>query len=95
MTILLTALMIGIGALLVWMLGYVAVQGLQALNWGFITDTPPGNPSDTGGGFANGIVGSLIIVGIATLARGAARHRLRDLPQPVRGRPHRRSRCGS
>ena len=43
------------------------VQGLQAINWGFITDTPPGNPSDTGGGFANGIVGSLIIVGIATL----------------------------
>ena len=67
MTVVLTALMIGIGALLVWVLAYVAVQGLQALDWGFITDTPPGNPSDTGGGFANGIVGSLIIVGIATL----------------------------
>jgi phosphate transport system permease protein len=67
MTALLTVLMIGIGALLVWVLGYVAVQGFQALDWGFITDTPPGNPSDTGGGFANGIVGSLIIVGIATL----------------------------
>jgi phosphate transport system permease protein len=68
MTVLLTAMMIAIGALLVWVLAYVAVQGLQALDWGFITDTPPGNPSDTGGGFANGIVGSLIIVGIATLA---------------------------
>jgi phosphate transport system permease protein len=68
MTVLLTALMIAIGALLVWVLAYVAIQGLQALNWGFITDTPPGNPSDTGGGFANGIVGSLIIVGLATLA---------------------------
>jgi phosphate transport system permease protein len=67
MTVVLTVLMIGIGGLLVWVLGYVAVQGLQALDWGFITDTPPGNPSDTGGGFANGIVGSLIIVGIATL----------------------------
>ena len=67
MTIFLTVLMIGIGALLVWVLGYVLKQGLQAINWGFITDTPPGNPSDTGGGFANGIVGSLIIVGIATL----------------------------
>src|SRR4051794_37988728 len=67
MTVFLTVLMIGIGALLVWVLGYVAVQGLQAVNWGFITDTPPGNPSDSGGGFANGIVGSLIIVGIATL----------------------------
>ena len=67
MTVLLTLMMIAIGALLVWVLAYVAVQGLQALNWGFITDTPPGNPSDSGGGFANGIVGSLIIVGIATL----------------------------
>ena len=95
MTVLLTALMIGIGGLLVWVLGYVAVQGLQALDWGFITDTPPGNPSDTGGGFANGIVGSLIIVGIATARRRAARHRLRHLPQPVRGGAHRRTRCGS
>ena len=40
--------MVGIGALLVWVLGYVLTQGLQAINWGFITDTPPGNPSDTG-----------------------------------------------
>jgi len=67
MTLLLTALMIGIGGLLAWILAYVAVQGLQALDWGFLTDTPPGNPSDTGGGFYNGIIGSLIIVGIATL----------------------------
>jgi phosphate transport system permease protein len=67
MTVLLTATMIAMGALLVWVLAYVAVQGLQALDWGFITDTPPGNPSDSGGGFANGIVGSLVIVGIATL----------------------------
>ena len=67
MTLILTALMIGIGALLVWILAYVAIQGLQALDWGFLTDTPPGNPSDAGGGFYNGIIGSFIIVGIATL----------------------------
>jgi phosphate transport system permease protein len=67
MTLLLTALMIGIGALLVWILFYVAAQGLKALDWGFLTDTPPGNPSDTGGGFYNGIIGSFEIVGIATL----------------------------
>jgi phosphate transport system permease protein len=67
MTLLLTALMIGIGALLVWILAYVAKQGVQALDWGFLTDTPPGNPSDAGGGFYNGIIGSLEIVGIATL----------------------------
>jgi phosphate transport system permease protein len=67
MTLLLTALMIGIGALLVWILAYVAAQGVHALDWGFLTDTPPGNPSDAGGGFYNGIIGSLEIVGIATL----------------------------
>ncbi|MDX6599035.1 MAG: phosphate transport system permease protein [Gaiellales bacterium] len=67
MTLLLTALMIGIGALLVWILAYVAVRGVHALDWGFLTDTPPGNPSDAGGGFYNGIIGSLEIVGIATL----------------------------
>jgi phosphate transport system permease protein len=67
MTWLLTALMAGIGALLVWILAYVAVQGVQALDWGFLTDTPPGNPSDAGGGFYNGIIGSFMIVGIAAL----------------------------
>jgi phosphate transport system permease protein len=67
MTWLLTALMVGIGALLVWILVYVALKGINALNWGFLTDTPPGNPSDAGGGFVNGIIGSFEIVGMATL----------------------------
>jgi phosphate transport system permease protein len=67
MTWLLTALMAGIGALLVWILAYVALKGINALNWGFLTDTPPGNPSDAGGGFVNGIIGSFEIVGMATL----------------------------
>jgi phosphate transport system permease protein len=53
--------------LLLWILVYVGLKGVKALDWGFITETPPGNPSDTGGGFANGIVGSLEIVGIAAL----------------------------
>ena len=35
----------GAATLLVWVLGYVAIQGIEALDWGFITDTPPGNPS--------------------------------------------------
>ena len=51
--------MVGIGALLVWILAYVALKGVKALNWGFLTDTPPGNPSDAGGGFYNGIIGIL------------------------------------
>jgi phosphate transport system permease protein len=67
MTWLLTALMAGIGALLVWILLYVALKGIKAINWGFISDTPPGNPSDAGGGFYNGIIGTFEIVGIATL----------------------------
>jgi phosphate transport system permease protein len=67
MTWLLTALMAGIGALLVWILAYVALKGVKALNWGFLTDTPPGNPSDAGGGFYNGIIGTFEIVGIGVL----------------------------
>ena len=67
MTFLLTALMVGIGALLVWILAYVALKGVKALDWGFLTKTPPGNPSDAGGGFYNGIIGSFEIVGLATL----------------------------
>ena len=66
MTVLLTAVMCGVVALLVWVLAYVAIKGVNALDWTFLTDTPPGNPSLAGGGFANGIVGSLVIVGIAT-----------------------------
>ena len=53
-------------AMLVWVLGYVAAQGLKYLGPQFLTQTPPGNPSAGGGGFVNGIIGSLIIVGIAT-----------------------------
>jgi phosphate transport system permease protein len=67
MTWLLSALMAGIAALLAWILIYVGIQGLKALDWGFLTDTPPGNPSAAGGGFYNGIIGSFEIVGIATL----------------------------
>jgi phosphate transport system permease protein len=67
MTWLLTGLMAAIGALLVWILAYVALKGVKAINWGFLTDTPPGNPSDAGGGFTNGIIGSFEIVGMAVL----------------------------
>ncbi len=53
-------------AVLVWVLIYVAGQGLKYLGPTFLTSTPPGNPSLAGGGFVNGIIGSLIMVGIAT-----------------------------
>jgi phosphate transport system permease protein len=67
MTILLTTLMVAIGGLLAWILLYVLLKGIHALNWDFLTETPPGNPSDAGGGFYNGIIGSFIIVGLAAL----------------------------
>jgi len=66
---LMTALLVAAVALavgvLAWVLVYVAVQGFSALSPSFFTHNPPGNPSATGGGFFNGIVGSLIVVGIA------------------------------
>jgi phosphate transport system permease protein len=47
-------------------LGYVALQGASSINWAFITALP--RPVGiTGGGVANGIVGSLIMVGLATV----------------------------
>jgi phosphate transport system permease protein len=56
---------IAAGALLA-ILGYVAAQGASSVNWAFVTQLP--RPVGvTGGGVANGIVGSVIIVGIATL----------------------------
>jgi phosphate transport system permease protein len=59
--------MVGVLVVLAWVLLYVAVQGFSALSPGFFASNPPGNPSAGGGGFANGILGSLIIVGLASL----------------------------
>jgi phosphate transport system permease protein len=61
----LLSIFLAAGALLA-ILGYVAVQGISSVNWAFVTALP--RPVGvTGGGVANGIVGSVIIVGIATL----------------------------
>jgi phosphate transport system permease protein len=67
MTALLAVVMAITLAVLAWVLIYVAGQGLKYLGPSFLTQTPPGNPSQAGGGYANGIIGSLIIVGIAAL----------------------------
>lgn len=67
MTTLLALVMAGTIAILLWVLAYVAAQGLKYLGPEFLTQTPPGNPSDAGGGFLNGIIGSIIMVGIATV----------------------------
>ncbi len=52
-------------ASLVAILGYVVVQGVGAINWAFLTQLPHpvGVP---GGGVGNGILGSIIIIGVAT-----------------------------
>jgi phosphate transport system permease protein len=63
----LALMMAGVLAVLAWVLLYVAVQGFSALTPAFFVSNPPGNPGASGGGFANGILGSFIVVGIATL----------------------------
>ncbi|HVC33532.1 MAG TPA: phosphate ABC transporter permease PstA [Chloroflexota bacterium] len=53
-------------AVLLAVLGYVTVQGAGGLNLDFLTNTP--RPvGDSGGGMANAIVGTLILVGIAVV----------------------------
>jgi phosphate transport system permease protein len=61
----------GIAALLVLaplfaILGYLLIRGLGSVNWAFLTQTPKpvGEP---GGGMGNAIVGSGLILGIASL----------------------------
>jgi len=53
-------------AVLIAVLGYVIVQGISSINLAFFTNTP--RPvGEEGGGVANAIAGSLIIVGVAML----------------------------
>ncbi len=55
----------GLGlAMLVWILGDVAIKGAGSLNWTFFTELPA-PPGMEGGGLANAIVGTLIMTGVA------------------------------
>ena len=76
---------------------YVVSQGLSSLNWAFITDMPKpvGEP---GGGMANAIVGSVMVVAIGALfaipvgiVSGiyAAEYPARGSPTPCGSRPTR------
>jgi len=58
------AAMLGL-IMLTWILGDVALRGMQAINWTFFTElpTPPGM---VGGGLANAIVGTLLMTVAAT-----------------------------
>ena len=46
--------------------GYLVYKGLGSINWDFLTKTPK-PVGEVGGGMANAIVGSLLILGIASL----------------------------
>jgi phosphate transport system permease protein len=51
--------------LLIVILGYIAYRGLGALSFNFLIDTP--KPVGEGGGIGNGILGTLVLIGLATL----------------------------
>ena len=51
---------------LVAIFGYLVYRGMGSINWAFLTQTP--NPvGEPGGGMANAIVGSALILGIASV----------------------------
>jgi phosphate transport system permease protein len=52
-------------AILLLILGYIAVRGASSLNLQFLIDTP--KPVGEGGGIGNAIVGSLLMTGVASL----------------------------
>lgn len=54
-------------SILAIILGYIIVQGAPALNWDFFTKNPPAL-GESGGGVAPAIRGSLLIVGLASIA---------------------------
>lgn len=51
---------------LVAIFGYLVYRGVGSINWAFLTQTPKPT-GETGGGMANAVVGSLLILGIASL----------------------------
>jgi phosphate transport system permease protein len=51
---------------LIAIFGYLLFRGLASVNWAFLTQTPR-PPGEAGGGVANGIVGSMMILGVASL----------------------------
>ncbi len=64
LTLSMAAMAIGLFVLL-WILFVLFKNGLSALDWNMFTKSTPAPGSD-GGGLANAIVGSLMIVGLAT-----------------------------
>jgi len=65
LTLSMFAMVIGITFLL-WILSILFIKGFSALNWSIFTESTPG-PDSKGGGLANAIIGSLMMVGSCTL----------------------------
>jgi len=65
LTLSMMAMVLGLFVLL-WILFILFKNGLAALDWAMFTQSTPA-PGSEGGGLANAIVGSLMIVGVATL----------------------------
>ncbi len=51
---------------LLFILGYLMKKGISSINWGFIVNLPK-PPGEPGGGIANAIVGTLILIGISSV----------------------------
>jgi len=64
LTLSMVAMGLGLFVLL-WILGVLFANGLSALDWNMFTQSTPA-PGSEGGGLANAIVGSLMIVGLST-----------------------------
>ncbi len=63
----LSMMAMGLGLfVLLWILGVLFANGFAALDWKMFTQSTPA-PGSEGGGLANAIVGSLMLVGLSTL----------------------------
>ncbi len=51
---------------LLFILGYLMKKGISSINWEFIVNLPK-PPGEPGGGIANAIVGTLILIGISSV----------------------------
>jgi phosphate transport system permease protein len=65
LTLSMSAMALGLFVLL-WILSVLFINGFAALDWNMFTKSTPA-PGSEGGGLANAIVGSLLMVGTATL----------------------------
>lgn len=65
LTLSMMAMALGLFVLL-WILSVLFINGFAALDWNMFTQSTPA-PGTEGGGLANAIVGSLLMVGFATL----------------------------